>query len=60
MPKIFVLIESQSGIVPQMWHIEQVSGEGEERLQPVFKYQLTSEEENAWNAEARYREFYGL
>lgn len=50
MPKTFVLIESQSGIVPQMWHTEQVSGEGKERLTPVFKYQLTSAEECAFDA----------
>ncbi len=49
MPKTFVLIESQSGIVPQMWHVEQVSGEGKEKLNPIFKYQLTSEEEIAFD-----------
>lgn len=48
MPKTFVLVESQSGIVPQLWHVEQVSGEGKEKLTPVFKYQLTSEEEIAF------------
>lgn len=40
MPKTFVLLQGQSGLMGKIWHTEQVSGEGKEKLSPVFKYDI--------------------
>jgi hypothetical protein len=38
MPKTFVFIKTHSGVVGQIWHNEQVSGEGKDKIILVFKY----------------------
>jgi hypothetical protein len=42
--KTFVLIQGTTGLQGQIWHTAQVSGEGKERIQPVFRYELTAQE----------------
>lgn len=49
MPKTFVFIEGQTGLMGQVWHTEQVSGEGKEKLSPVFRYELSKEEAAAFD-----------
>lgn len=40
--KLFVFISSQTGPQPQIWHDgTPKNGEGKERFQPLFKYELT-------------------
>lgn len=40
MPRTFVFIQDHTGIVGQVWHVEQVNGEGKEKVRPVFTYAI--------------------
>jgi hypothetical protein len=49
--KIFVWLAGQSGPYAQLWHEESpMSGEGKAKVNPLFQYKLTDEEEKDWNS----------
>lgn len=42
---LFVFIPSQTGPQPQLWHGRPMTGEGKEKIKPVFTYAFTELEE---------------
>jgi hypothetical protein len=49
--KIFVWLAGQSGPYAQLWYEEgPMSGEGKAKVNPLFQYKLTDEEEQNWNS----------